>query len=218
MVGWTHLDHAAVARNLGVRSRQRELAHLAAYDAACVSHKGGAYLREQGLYSSQVTEWRKQRDAGVLDNARPGAKVARLTPEQAEIARLRQELGSDQRQVGAHGGSMHHGKSACALGRFVQEHGTSKQGPGPVDGGVSGAGRSLNPDPNCCRVDIGARTNANYRPRGGRPGRARPAPGNKLSPEERAEVLAVLDSDRFVVGADTRPTANSSTKASTCVR
>lgn len=44
------------------------------------------------MYSSQVTEWRKQRDAGVLDNARPGAKVARLTPEQAEIARLRREL------------------------------------------------------------------------------------------------------------------------------
>ncbi len=39
-----------------------------------------------------MTEWRKQRDAGVLDNARPGAKVARLTPEQAEIARLRREL------------------------------------------------------------------------------------------------------------------------------
>lgn len=70
----------------------QKLAHLAAYDAACVSHKGGAYLREQGLYSSQVTEWRKQRDAGVLDTAHPGAKVARLTPEQAEIARLRREL------------------------------------------------------------------------------------------------------------------------------
>lgn len=42
------------------------------------------------------------------------------------------------------------------------------------------------------------RATANYRPRVGRPGRARPAPGNKLSPEERAEVLAVLDSDRFV--------------------
>ena len=38
-----------------------------------------------------ISEWRKQRDAGVLAGKRPGEKVGRLTAEQAEIARLRRE-------------------------------------------------------------------------------------------------------------------------------
>ena len=53
---------------------------------------GGAYLRREGLYSSLISEWRKQRDAGVLAGRRPGEKVGRLTAEQAEIARLTGEL------------------------------------------------------------------------------------------------------------------------------
>jgi hypothetical protein len=32
---------------------------LAAYDVACKTVDGGAYLREQGIYSSQITECRK---------------------------------------------------------------------------------------------------------------------------------------------------------------
>jgi transposase-like protein len=49
-------------------------------------------LRREGLYSSLISEWRKQRDAGVLARKRPGEKVGRLTAEQAEIARLTREL------------------------------------------------------------------------------------------------------------------------------
>jgi len=37
--------------------------------------KRGAYLREQGIYSSQITEWRKLRDAGVLAGKQPGEKI-----------------------------------------------------------------------------------------------------------------------------------------------
>jgi hypothetical protein len=44
------------------------------------------------LYSSLISEWRKQRDAGVLAGKRSGEKVGRLTVEQAEIARLTREL------------------------------------------------------------------------------------------------------------------------------
>ena len=39
-----------------------------------------------------ISEWRKQRDAGVLAQKRPGEKVGKLTSEQAEIARLTREL------------------------------------------------------------------------------------------------------------------------------
>lgn len=73
-------------------SPANKLAHLAAYEQACTTNEGGAYLRREGLYSSQISEWRKQRDAGVLEGASAGALVRKLTPEQAEIARLKREL------------------------------------------------------------------------------------------------------------------------------
>lgn len=69
-----------------------KLAHLTAYEQACQSNGGGAYLRREGLYSSLISEWRKQRDAGVLDGKKPGEKTGKLTAEQAEIARLTREL------------------------------------------------------------------------------------------------------------------------------
>lgn len=68
-----------------------KIAHLQAYEQACVHGEGGAYLRREGLYSSLISEWRKQRDAGVLAGKRPGEKVGRLTADQAEIARLTRE-------------------------------------------------------------------------------------------------------------------------------
>lgn len=77
----------------------QKLDHLAAYEAACRSNEGGAYLREEGLYSSQITEWRKLRDAGVLAGKKPGEKIGRLTPEQAEIARLRRQLEISERRL-----------------------------------------------------------------------------------------------------------------------
>ena len=69
-------------------AHRTKLAHLSAYEQACEHGEGGAYLRREGLYSSLISEWRKQRDAGVLAGKRPGEKVGRLTAEQAEIARL----------------------------------------------------------------------------------------------------------------------------------
>lgn len=68
-----------------------KLAHLAAYEAACEQGEGGGYLRREGLYSSLISEWRKQRDAGVLAGKQPGEKVGKLSAEQAEIARLTRE-------------------------------------------------------------------------------------------------------------------------------
>ncbi|MCD2104564.1 hypothetical protein O4214_15085 [Rhodococcus erythropolis] len=64
---------------------------MAAYELAC-EDGGGAYLRREGLCSSLICEWRKQRDAGFLDGKKPGVKVGKLTAEQAEIARLNREL------------------------------------------------------------------------------------------------------------------------------
>lgn len=70
----------------------QKLELLDQYEQACTTQQGGAFLREQGLYSSQVTEWRKLRDAGVMEGKKPGEKIGKLTKEQAEIARLRRQL------------------------------------------------------------------------------------------------------------------------------
>ena len=78
-------------RRWRVFSASEKLAHLSAYEAACEQGDGGGYLRREGLYSSLISEWRKQRDAGVLEGRKPGEKVGRLSAEQAEIARLTRE-------------------------------------------------------------------------------------------------------------------------------
>ena len=72
---------------------------LAGYEDAILRNTGGAYLRQEGIYSSQITEWRKLRDAGVLAGRNPGEKIGRLTPEQASIARLRRQLAVTQRRL-----------------------------------------------------------------------------------------------------------------------
>lgn len=77
----------------------QKLDHLAAYEAAVANGQGGAYLRQHGLYSSLISEWRRLRDAGVLAGKQPGEKIGRLTAEQAEIARLRRQLDKAERRL-----------------------------------------------------------------------------------------------------------------------
>lgn len=79
---------------------EQKLDYLAGYETAIETNQGGAYLRERGLYSSQVTEWRKLRDGGALAGKQPGQIVGRLSPEQAEIAKLRRELEVIRRRLG----------------------------------------------------------------------------------------------------------------------
>ena len=64
---------------------------LAEIDAAERSEIG-AIMRREGLYSSLISEWRKQRDRGALEglrDRRPGP--AGKDPVRAELARLREE-------------------------------------------------------------------------------------------------------------------------------
>ena len=80
---------------------REKLDHLTAYEAACSAGDGGggAYLREQGVYSSQITEWRKLRDGGLLSGKKPGEKIGRPSADQAEIARLTRELDATRRRL-----------------------------------------------------------------------------------------------------------------------
>ncbi len=76
-----------------------KLEHLKSYEDACKEKDGGAYLRREGLHSSQVVEWRRLRDGGLLDGAGPGKKVGRPTAEQTELARLRRQVQVMQRRL-----------------------------------------------------------------------------------------------------------------------
>jgi transposase len=70
----------------------QKLEFLAAYENACLKNEGGAFLRTEGLYSSQMTEWRRLRDGGVLEGKKAGDSIGKLSAEQAENARLRRQL------------------------------------------------------------------------------------------------------------------------------
>ncbi|MHA7156326.1 hypothetical protein [Arthrobacter sp. TMN-50] len=59
---------------------------MAAYENACESNQGGAFLLREGLYSWLMTEWRQLRDAGVLTGKKPGGSIGILSADQASNA------------------------------------------------------------------------------------------------------------------------------------
>ncbi len=63
-------------------------------DACIEPGQLGALLRQQGLYSSNLTTWRKQRDDGILKAMSPkkrGRKLQTKNPLALEVARLQKE-------------------------------------------------------------------------------------------------------------------------------
>ena len=79
------------ARRRSFTSAQK-LMYLSEYETACETGQGAAFLRRAGLYSSLISEWRKQRDAGLLEGKNPGDAVGRPSAAQAENARLKAQL------------------------------------------------------------------------------------------------------------------------------
>jgi transposase len=67
-----------------------KLAVLAEYDAAEPGAKG-AILRREGLYSSHLVDWRRQRDAGALAGLSHSRGRRPADVRETEIARLRTE-------------------------------------------------------------------------------------------------------------------------------
>ena len=77
-----------------VFTAQDKLRILADTDRAADTGGIAAILRREGLYSSTLTDWRRQRDAGAfgaLTPARRGPKVAAPHPLAAEVALLQKE-------------------------------------------------------------------------------------------------------------------------------
>jgi transposase len=60
-------------------------------DACQGSGEIGALLRREGIYSSYLTTWRRQREAGELDGLAPQKRGPKPDPQAIELARLRRE-------------------------------------------------------------------------------------------------------------------------------
>jgi transposase-like protein len=91
---------AAASPELSARPRRRsftaqdKLRILADTDRAAETGGIGAILRREGIYSSALTDWRRQRDAGAfgaLAPAKRGPKTAEPNPLTAELALLRRD-------------------------------------------------------------------------------------------------------------------------------
>ena len=78
-------------RRFTAADKQRILAET---DRAADTGGIGAILRREGLYSSALTEWRRQRDAGALGALSPvrrGPKPAAANPLAGELAALQRD-------------------------------------------------------------------------------------------------------------------------------
>ena len=91
---------AAAMPELSDRPRRRtftaqaKLQILAETDGAADVGGIGAILRREGLYSSTLTYWRRQRDGGALGGPAPikrGPKPAARNPLAAELAQVKRE-------------------------------------------------------------------------------------------------------------------------------
>ena len=68
-----------------------KLAVLAEYDRCTEPGEKGALLRREGLYSSLITDWRRQHREGLLVVTEGRSEGGRGGPSRSEVARLRAE-------------------------------------------------------------------------------------------------------------------------------
>ena len=59
----------------------------------------GALLRREGLYSSHLTTWRRQQEAGQIAGLTPQKRGPKSNPEMEEVNRLRRENARLTRQL-----------------------------------------------------------------------------------------------------------------------
>jgi len=60
-------------------------------DTSSGTGETGALLRREGLYSSHLTSWRRQRECGELEGLGPQKRGPKADPQAVELARLQRE-------------------------------------------------------------------------------------------------------------------------------
>jgi transposase-like protein len=93
-----------------VFTAEYKLSTLAEYDACSETGEKGALLRREGLYSSLITDWRRQHRQGLLkaalgraDGGRGGPSLSELAKLKAENERLRSKLAQAEVIIGVQG-------------------------------------------------------------------------------------------------------------------
>jgi transposase-like protein len=91
-------------------SAEYKLSILAEYDACSETGEKGAILRREGLYSSIITDWRRQHRQGLLkaalgrsDGGRGGPSLSELAKLRSENERLRSKLAQAEVIIGVQG-------------------------------------------------------------------------------------------------------------------
>ncbi|MGH2874151.1 MAG: IS3 family transposase [Solirubrobacteraceae bacterium] len=173
---------------------------LAEADACTRPGEVGELLRREGLYTSHLVYWRKQRKDGALRELgkRRGRKPVdrrdqeiaglerKLERSEAELAKARRVIGDPGKRLSAAGGdarSRQRGQEHRAMIAVTVEELAPIIGTRPA-----------------CRA-LGASVASVYRrrrPPEPRPPRPRPTPERALSEPERQQVLDVLHCERFV--------------------
>ncbi|MGB9619438.1 MAG: IS3 family transposase [Armatimonadota bacterium] len=64
---------------------------LEEYEACQEAGEKGALLRQEGLYTSHITTWRRQRERGELEGLKPQKRGPKADPQATELTRLRRE-------------------------------------------------------------------------------------------------------------------------------
>ncbi|WP_442972832.1 IS3 family transposase [Rhodococcus sp. G-MC3] len=181
-----------------------KIEHVRAYEQACESGDGGAYLRREGLYSSLISEWRRHRDAGVLETKKPGDKVGKLTAEQAEIARLTRELNRANKRLNTTEAALDiMGKAHALLESFSESADFRREEQEAMttvytaltDIGISSREGSVLTGLH--RSTATRRRVAATAPTPSVPQEPAAEPVNKISTSERLRILGVLNCDRF---------------------
>jgi transposase-like protein len=85
------LDTEVVAKAVRRRFTAEYKLRILEEAEACSSGELGALLRREGLYSSHLTTWRRQREAGQLAGLAPKRRGPKPNPEAEELKRLRKE-------------------------------------------------------------------------------------------------------------------------------
>ena len=80
-------------------SVEYKLRILAEADAATERGEIGAMLRREGLHTSMLDKWRKQRERGVLQALTPQKRGPKVDAQQVELERLRRENEQLQKQL-----------------------------------------------------------------------------------------------------------------------
>jgi transposase len=92
------LHHGGVDQEPDPAARPRRRTFTAEYKLAILEEyeqlpagapERGALLRREGLYTSHIAEWRRQRDAAALEGLSPKTRRPKKSAEQVELERLR---------------------------------------------------------------------------------------------------------------------------------